>query len=125
MAVAEYVPQWLPEGFEVVFSSEMEHARVTAYFNPEQGYGGFSFGYQVATGVAMVTADTSGGDYTQEIVSINGMYGELFGETNGAAGNRPVWLDEPRQVCLTLEGSLSPPDMIHIPETVIFVSPTS
>ena len=118
MALPEYTPQWLPEGFEVVFSSEMEHSRVTAYFNPEQGYGGFSFGYQVATGVAMVTADTSGGDYTQEIVSINGMYGELFVEKNGAAGNMLVWIDEPRQVILTLEGILSPQDMMHIAENV-------
>ena len=125
MALPEYVPQWLPEGFEVVFSSEMEHSRVTAYFNPEQGYGGFSFGYQVATGVAMVTADTSGGDYTQEIVSINGMYGELFVEKNGAAGNMLVWIDEPRQVILTLEGILSPQDMMHIAENVKLSEPTN
>ena len=66
----------------------------------------------------MVTADTSGGDYTQEIVSINGMYGELFVEKNGAAGNMLIWIDEPRQVILTLYGFLSPQDMMHIAENV-------
>ncbi len=123
MALPEYTPQWLPEGFEVVFSSEMEHSRVTAYFNPEQGYGGFSFAYEVATGEARVTADTSGGDYTQEIVSINGMYGELFVEKNGAAGSMLVWIDEPRQVILSLQGFLSPQDMLHIAENVKLSNP--
>lgn len=118
VSLPEYVPQWLPEGFEVVFSNEMEHSRVTSYFNPEQGYGGFSFAYEVATGEARVTADTSGGDYTQEIVSINGMYGELFVEKNGAAGNMLIWIDEPRQVILTLDGFLSPQDMMHIAQNV-------
>ena len=113
-----YVPQWLPEGFEVVFSNEMEHSKITAYFNPDQGYGGFSFAYEVATGEARVTADTSGGDYTQEIVSINGMYGELFVEKNGAAGNMLIWIDEPRQVILSLQGFLSPQDMLHIAQSV-------
>lgn len=118
MALPEYVPQWLPEGFEVVFSNKMEHSKITAYFNPEQGYGGFSFAYEVATGEARVTADTSGGDYTQEIVSINGMYGELFVEKNGAAGNILIWIDEPQQVILSLHGFLSPQDMMHIAENV-------
>lgn len=118
MALPEYVPQWLPEGFEVVFSNKMEHSQVTSYFNPEQGYGGFSFAYEVATGEARVTADTSGGDYTQEIVSINGMYGELFVEKNGAAGNILIWIDEPQQVILSLHGFLSPQDMMHIAENV-------
>ena len=113
-----YVPQWLPEGFEVVFSNEMEHSKITAYFNPDQGYGGFSFAYEVATGEARVTADTSGGDYTQEIVSTNGMYGELFVEKNGAAGNMLIWIDEPRQVILSLQGFLSPQDMLHIAQSV-------
>lgn len=125
MALPEYVPQWLPEGFEVVFSNKMEHSQVTSYFNPQQGYGGFSFGYQVATGEARVTADTSGGDYTQEIVSINGMYGELFVEKNGAAGNMLVWIDEPRQVILTLYGFLSPQDMMHIAQNVKLSEPTN
>ena len=118
MELPMYVPQWLPEGFEVVFSNEMEHSKITAYFNPDQGYGGFSFAYEVATGEARVTADTSGGDYTQEIVSINGMYGELFVEKNGAAGNMLIWIDEPRQVILTLDGILSPQDMMHIAQNV-------
>lgn len=118
MALPEYVPQWLPEGFEVVFSNKMEHSQVTSYFNPQQGYGGFSFAYEVATGEARVTADTSGGDYTQEIVSVNGMYGELFVEKNGAAGNMLIWIDEPRQVILTLYGFLSPQDMMHIAQNV-------
>lgn len=113
-----YVPQWLPEGFEVVFSNEMEHSKITAYFNPDQGYGGFSFAYEVATGEARVTADTSGGDYTQEIVSVNGMYGELFVEKNGAAGNMLIWIDEPRQVILSFQGFLSPQDMLHIAQSV-------
>lgn len=125
MALPEYVPQWLPEGFEVVFSNKMEHSQVTSYFNPQQGYGGFSFGYQVATGEARVTADTSGGDYTQEIVSINGMYGELFVEKNGAAGNMLIWIDEPRQVILTLYGFLSPQDMMHIAQNVKLSEPTN
>lgn len=46
------------------------------------------------------------------------MYGELFVEKNGAAGNMLVWIDEPRQVILTLEGILSPQDMMHIAENV-------
>ena len=118
MALPEYTLQWLPEGFEVVFSSEMEHSRVTAYINPDQGKGGLAVGHQVATGEARVTADTSGGDYTQEIVSVNGMYGELFVEKNGAAGNMLIWIDEPRQVILTLYGFLSPQDMMHIAQSV-------
>lgn len=125
MALPEYVPQWLPEGFEVVFSNKMEHSQVTSYFNPEQGYGGFSFAYEVATGEARVTADTSGGDYTQEIVSINGMYGELFVEKNGAAGNILIWIDEPQQVILSLHGFLSPQDMMHIAQSVKLSEPTN
>ena len=57
MALPEYVPPWLPEGFEVVFSTEMEHPRETAYFNPERGYARVTSAYQLPTPVAMFDSD--------------------------------------------------------------------
>ena len=73
----------------------------------------------------MVARDTSGGGYTKEIVSSSGMYGGVLVEKNGAAGNMLVWIDEPRQVILTLEGILSPQDMMHIAENVKLSEPTN
>ena len=43
---------------------------------------------------------------------------QLFVEKNGAAGNMLIWIDEPRQVILSLQGFLSPQDMLHIAQSV-------
>ena len=116
-ALPNYRPTWLPEGYKETEVFETNTYCVVTYQN-DQGSCIF-FRYQLMKdGSDFGLAFLSQEEYQHQIVSINGMLGELYICISGNEENDLLWMDENAGFLFGIDAKMSDSVILNIAESV-------
>ena len=116
-ALPKYRPTWLPEGYKETEVFETNTYCVVTYQN-DQGSCIF-FRYQLMKdGSDFGLAFLSQEEYQHQIVSINGMLGELYICISGNEENDLLWMDENAGFLFGIDAKISDSVILNIAESV-------
>lgn len=110
-----YMPQWIPEGYELESAVEIANGEVYTYYNEEGKW--LVFTYLNASESSKVYAE--GTDFDEFDVEINGDQGTVYIEHNPEDLNLLVWTDSETGTLLYVTGWLDKDALITFAENVL------
>ena len=117
----EYELTAVPEQYQCILDETIHNARAMVYVNPEDELDGFTFDYGFVQEELPLIVDYAGIEVTIQDVTINGCPGKLYISAEPDECHALVWIDEARQVILSMTSYLEPEVMLHIAKSVKLV----
>ena len=113
-----YEITWMPEGFVLVDEQTIDSDELR-FFYYIYGDDDFSFQYsQMFEGTATALYNPNGVP-DAEVCDINGMKGYFYPADDFSSMNTLIWMDEARNVVLTINSTLEKSVILHIADSVI------
>lgn len=114
-ALPEYVPGWLPEGYEMSVTVDNDTVFMCVYTNPEDDRDSFVFTYHwIPKNGNVSISDVE----ISEPVTVNGHSGYYYTGTEQSPSNDLEWIDDKAGIMFSINGFNGKDVMLHIAENI-------
>lgn len=112
---SQYSADWIPDGFELIASFEIEGGETFIYSDERGRTAQFSYSSNPGT-LEMYVKSV---DYTHYELSINGLVGEMYAAPNKSEASELIWTDNASGVIFSVSAPVDDTTLIRIAENIV------
>lgn len=111
----QYIPGWMPVGYELVDSFEIEGGEMYLYHSPDETVAQFFYSSSPSSLKVFIESV----DYEKHDTQINGLPGEIYLSNSSVESNVLVWFDNASNTMFNVSGHLAKEELVFIAENIL------